>query len=217
MNYLIILFVLVLCIIITLFLVKESYTSQKRTKVSIVISIISIIITFLSILFSNTFLDNAYYVNDNSINFNNNNDIVATQNQFVTFDGLYCFILSKNFDDTKINNSNSEFIFYNHPDNKGNKNTLKFSFDLHQKYNFFSSCISINDNTDNTNLKSNIQIYADDFLIFSSEDLYENSLPLYIDLDLSNITILSFTISTDMINTNDELFRTIKFSDTSFE
>lgn len=199
-----------------MFLVRESYTSEKGKKISLVITLTSVIVTIISIFFSNAFLNNVQNITiDNSIG--DINEIIIEKEQFITFDGLPCFVLSKNFDDTQINDINSEFIFYNHPENEDSYNTLTFSFALKQKYNYFSSRIGIKDNINNENLKTTIQIYADDLLIYSSDDLYNNSLPLYIDLDLSDISILSFTITTNMIDTDKDIYRTVSFSETKFE
>lgn len=205
MNYFFIIIVFAICISITLFLVRESYASEKSKKISFIITIISIIVTVASIVFSNS-LTRSYLIIPQE-----------HQEQFITFDGLPCFIISKNFDDTKVNNSASEFIFYNHPNNENDHNTLRFSFNFEQKYEFFSSCITTKDSINNTNMQTTIQIYADDLLIYSSADLNGASLPFYISLSLRDISILTFIIDTCMINTNEELFRTITFSDTTIE
>jgi len=216
MKFILIIFVLILCILITLFLVRESYTSEKSKKVSLMITLMSVIVTVISTLFSNSLSNNVQNINiGNSIV--DRDEMIINKEQFITFNGLPCFILSKNFEDTIINNINSEFIFYNHPENEGSVNTLTFSFDLNQKYNYFSSCIGIKDNINNENLKTVIQIHADDLLVYSSGDLCSNSLPLYIDLDLSDISILSFSVNTNMIDADSELYRTITFSDIILE
>ena len=101
MNYFFIILVLAICILITFFLVKESYTTEKSKKISFVIAVISALVTILSIVFSSVFLEQP---NTNTNEIQNNlfisqefQEFLERQEQFVTFDGLPCFILSKNF------------------------------------------------------------------------------------------------------------------------
>ena len=242
MNFYIIIIVFFLCSIITLFLIKESYTSKKR----IVISIISVFVGIISTVFSiyitftdfkkeeeyllyhldnlNTEIDDInsvinkinidlYDMNTNS-NINNLDNISSSDNLLINWEEINSSMISMNFSDTEIDNSGTKFIFHNHPEDEGAYNTLNFSFILNQKYNYFSCCVNIDDNIDNENLQATkIRLFANDEIIYSSEELYNSSLPIYIYLDLSNVSTLSFSIKTNMIATDDEIIRTVSFSE----
>lgn len=147
-------------------------------------------------------------------NINNIDKISSASNLLINWENLNSSMISKNFADTEINNSGTEFIFYNHPEDVGAYNTLNFSFALDKKYNFFSCCVNVNDNIDNENLQATTITLSTNYeQIYSSENLYDSSLPIYIYLDLSNVSTLSFSIKTNMIATDDEIIRTVSFSE----
>ncbi len=243
MNYMVVILVTLLCTIVTLFLIKESFTFKKRVIFNILLGISIILILFFSIYgiyydFKNrenilknnniSLQDEIDYLKENETNlkqeierlqgelfydFNNPQFSVANHNVII-FNKLCSNIISKNFNDTKIINSSNEFVFYNHPEKANEQNTLTFSFSLNQEYTFFSTCINIKDNIDTIETPAtSIQIFIDENLIYDSKNLYNFSLPLYIDLNLNDTSMLYFSISTTMINTENEFYRTVSFSD----
>lgn len=251
MIYSVIFLIAIICTIVTLFLIKESFSSRRR-NFFILMSILSICLTlfassytvFISfkekekelttktselqndinklkqeLQYSQEKLDKYQNIlgdlSENSLVENNTNQPIKN---FFAFDNVSCNTISRNFNDTEINNINTEFVFYNHPENLNVLNTLTFSFMLDKKYNFFSTCISVTDNiiVDSTQATS-IQIFADENLIYSSENFYNSSMPLYLNLNLNNVTKLSFSINTNMIDTDEDIFRTVSFSETKFE
>lgn len=247
MNYTVIILISIVCTIVTLFLIKESFTSKKRiifaimstlaTCTTLVISFSIVFISFkqkekeleyktielqnnISILEKEIqeYQERIDILSNLQINSSNQIDTSQTNEKFIIFDNVSCKTISKNFNDTEIDNTNTKFVFYNHPENLNEFNTLSFSFMLDNKYNIFSTCINVTDNVtiENTQATS-IQIFADEELIYSSEELDNFSMPLYLDLDINNVRNLSFSISTNMIDTDKDIFRTISFSETKFE
>lgn len=246
MIYPVIILLTIICTIVTLFLIKESFSSKKR----IIFIALTILATFL-ILFSSLFTvfislkEKEKELENKTIELQNNKielekklkaskdkleeydkifgsppkeNTTQVNDEFIIFDNVSCSVISKNFNDTEIDNTNTEFTFYNHPENINNSNTLTFSFILNTEYNIFSTCIKLRDNiTIEDSQTTSIQIFADEKMIYSSEKLQTDSMPLYLNLNLNNVTKLSFSISTNMLDIDKNIFRTISFSETRFE
>lgn len=237
MNYFVIIVILLVCIITTIFLVKESYTSKKTSIIiSIIASIIGILSTILSSYISNIYnktFDNLIIDENNvdkdqtniSINGNINNNIIENSNDtiftydifgsnYYSLDELNYFSLSKNYDDTKILDSETKFIFYNHFESKDD-NVVTLSYFLDRKCNMFEGKIHISDNMDTPEtFTSSIDIYLDESLAFSSDNLNNTSNDIYVSIVLTDASMLTFSINTKMIDSKEDISRTISLIDT---
>lgn len=217
MNFILIILVSIFCTSTTLFLARGTYTSAsiKRIRIlEILITVLAIIVTLISIYIST--IPNEAYIYPDYIP--SEIDVIEDNKHAIIFNNLYPLVINQSYRDTEINNQGTEFVFYNHPDSKGSNNSLYFTLDLDDKYRYLSSCVTINDNIQNNeNFTTTIKIYCDDVLVYHSETLDCNSLPLNLYLDLSNVFYLSFSIETNMIGTEHEIIRTISFDELSIQ
>lgn len=253
MIYPVIILLTVICTIVTLFLTKESFRSERKkfftfsTLITTCVTIIAFIGTMVYSFQENKYQENEYQLeekirilqkeieylkeelnsaqnqlfqlgNENNIAFDNSNKTdTQIDNKPIVFNNIPCLSLSKNHEDTELKNSGAEFIFYNHPEDNNTYNTATFSFDL-EKYNSFNIGININDNITNKNeIQTTIGFYNEIGEILIEEKLNNNNPSSHIYIDISNLSTLTIIIKTNMIETDDALFRTVSFSDINIQ
>lgn len=244
MIYPVIILLVAICTIVTLFLIKESFKSERKklfTFTTLITTCMTIISSIFTVLYS--FKESEYklennisilqeeikhledelnsaqnqilqYKSENNIILDNSNKTdTQVYNKPIIFNNIPCLSLSTNHEDTELKNNGAEFIFYNHPEKSNTYNTATFSFDL-GKYNSFNLSININDNILNENeIQTTIGFYNEIGELMLEEKLNIDNPSSHIYININSVSTLTIIIKTNMIETDDALFRTVSFSD----
>lgn len=242
MNLFIIGVILLLCILITGFLTKDTFASRKTNILFTIITVlISSLFTIWGVKFSS--LNNIserktdiraqnapipkvdeptgspyikmpkdYLDEDNVLA-----DISPKKNAII-FDSLKNSSVNTDLEDIKIINNTDEksstFVLSSDFFDIETNNNIKFSFRLNKKYKKFKCYLKVEDYTEQEMTQpTRIIIYTNKKLIFESENIYSISEPLYINLNITNASKLSFSINTYADDIESDFYRIIKFSE----